>query len=122
MARILVIEDDEDFRGWLKTILEEVGHDITEAENGLDVTDMHTATPFDLIITDIIMPEKEGLETIKDLKREDPNVPIIAISTGGRFKSDANLRIAGQLGADHTIRKPIDPEQLLKIVDTCLTA
>jgi len=122
MARILIIEDDEDLRGWMRIILEDAGHDIIEAENGLEATDLHKATPFNLIITDLFMPEKEGFETIKDLKQEDPNVLIIAISTGGRFKSEANLRIAGQLGADHTISKPIDREQLLKIVDTCLTA
>ena len=122
MARILIVEDDEMVRFTLREILESVGHNVTETENGLEVNALHLATPFDLIITDIVMPEKEGLETIRDLKKKDPNVPIIAISGGGRFKTDAYTRIAGELGADHALKKPFDDEQLLKLVDTCLAA
>ena len=120
MARILIVDDDEMVRFTIREILESVGHDITEAENGLRVNNLHKADPFDVIITDIVMPEKEGFETIRELKRDDPNVPIIAISGGGRFKTEAYTRIASDLGADHGLNKPFDDEQLLKLVNTCL--
>ena len=120
MARILVIEDDEDIRHLIREILISVGHDITEAENGLEVNDLHKANPFDLIITDIVMPEKEGFEVIKDFKKTDPDLPIIVISGGGRFGTDAHARIATELGADHAIKKPFDDEQLLAAVNACL--
>ena len=122
MRRILIIEDDEDIRQWLRVILEAGGHEITKAENGLAVNNMHAASPFDLIITDIIMPEKDGFDVIRDLKKDDPNVPIIAISGGGRFKTDAYTRIATELGADHALKKPFDDDQLLNLVDSCLAA
>ena len=122
MARILIIEDDEIVRFTLREILESADHEVTETENGLEANGLHDAHAFDLIITDIVMPEKEGFETIRDLKKDDPNVPIIAISGGGRFKTDAYTKIAEDLGAMHALKKPFDDDQLLKLVDTCLAA
>lgn len=120
MARILVVDDEELARFTIRDILETAGHEVDEATNGNEAISSQTANPFDLIITDIIMPEKEGVETIIELKRDYPDLKIIAISGGGRTRNLDFLKLADEFGADKILAKPFSEEELLERVNTCL--
>ena len=121
MARILVVDDEELARFTIRDILETAGHEVAEAENGKEAIESQTAGPFDLIITDIIMPEKEGVETIIELKRDYPDLKIIAISGGGRTKNLDFLQLADEFGADKILAKPFSEDELLERVNDCLS-
>lgn len=116
MARILVIDDEELIRYSIKGMLEEMGHTIDQAANGIEGTDLLKRREYDLIITDIVMPEKEGLETILEAREHNPNVKILAISGGGPIGRFDYLELAQQFGADAFIAKPFTADQLNKAV------
>jgi CheY-like chemotaxis protein len=116
MARILVIDDDGQVRKTLKQVLELEGHQVTLAANGKEGLSAYGDGGADLVITDIIMPEKEGLETIGELRRENPAIRIIAISGGGRMDPRSCLSLAREFGAGRTLLKPFDREELLAAV------
>ena len=120
MARILVIDDEELVRFTLKQALEKAGHEVVEATNGNDGIEIYQQSPVDLIITDIIMPQKEGIETIVELRRDDPDVKIIAISGGGRTGTTNYLELAQTFGARHVLRKPFGRQELLDAVQETL--
>jgi len=120
MARILVIDDEELARFTLREILEAAGHEVIEASNGNEGTAFQRANPCDVVITDMIMPEKEGLETIVELKGEYPDLKIIAISGGGRTRNLDFLKLAGEFGADRIIIKPFSEEDLMAGLAACL--
>ncbi len=120
MSRILLIEDEEIARYAVRQVLETGGHEVTEAENGNEGIALQKSQPFDLIVTDIIMPEKEGVETIIELKRDYPTLPVIAISGGGRTRNRNFLVLAKRYGADEVLAKPFSEEELLQCVDVCL--
>lgn len=105
MARILVIDDDARIRLLLRRVLEKDGHQVEEAGDGASGCDRQRAGGFDLIVTDIVMPDQEGVETIRVLKREFPKLPIIAISGGGGQGIDY-LAMAKKMGADLVLAKP----------------
>ena len=113
MARILVIDDDAQVRLYLKQLLERNGYEVTEAPDGRQGIARFRSGGIDLVITDIIMPDKEGLETISDLRDIDPDVKIIAISGGGRRQPDDYLKMAESFGAARALPKPIDRAELL---------
>lgn len=121
MKKILVIEDDEAVRLSLQLMLEDDGYDVNVAENGEVGIESFKETPADLVITDLFMPKKEGIETISELKRDFPDVKIIAISGGGQHIPGGFLVFAKKLGAIHTFQKPIDNEELLQVVSTLLS-
>jgi len=121
MARILVVDDEEFARFTMREILEDAGHDVAEAVNGVEGLALQKARPFDIIITDIIMPEKEGVQTIIELRRDFPELPVIAVSGGGRTRNLDFLKIAKEHGAKRILPKPFSEEQLLEAVDACLT-
>jgi CheY-like chemotaxis protein len=106
VARILVIDDDPAVRLSAKLALEDAGHRVEEAVNGEEGLKRMRANPADLVISDIFMPEKEGLETIDEIRRNHPQTRIIAISGGGRM--------------DRSLSKPFDILQLLDVVKTLL--
>jgi len=117
MARILIIDDDNQFRAMLRIMLENTGYkDIEEAENGYIGMKLIRKSSFDLVITDIIMPDKEGIETIIELKKDFPAIKIIAISGGGKIGPDGYLVMAGHLGAHRTMEKPFQQSELLEAV------
>ena len=116
MARILVIDDEYPVRAMLKKVLTEAGYEVIDASNGKVGIDRYRQDPTDLVITDLFMPEKEGLETIQELKREYPEVKIIAISGGGTTTKYNFLPCARALGALRTFPKPFDVHELLKAV------
>ena len=120
MARILIIDDEDELRSMLRRMLEQAGHQVTEAVDGAEGIKLYEQDRPDLIITDIIMPEKEGVETIIALRRADPDLPIIAISGGGRLEATDFLTMAKKLGARRTLSKPFRRDQLLEAVGDCL--
>lgn len=121
MKRILVIDDEPDIRELLRRMLERKGYRVTEAPDGAVGVKLYREDPVDLIITDIIMPEKEGLETIMELRRDFPDVRIIAISGGGKaMQSFSCLSLAEKLGARRSISKPINQAALLETVAAVL--
>ncbi len=120
MRRILVIDDDVQFRKMLCQVLERAGYEVVEADNGKKGVKLFRAQPTDLVITDIIMPEQEGIETIRELKRDFPDVKIIAISGGGRIDSKDYLELAGQFGVTRTFGKPLDREEFLAALEELL--
>lgn len=112
MPHILLIDDDELFRKMLRDTLKELGYTVTEARDGKEGLALHKLKPADLVITDLIMPGQEGLETIRELRRLQPELKIIAISGGGRVSPKEYLPIARQLGANRIFAKPIANEEL----------
>lgn len=117
MARILIIEDDDQYRAMLKKMLQKAGYnDIEEAADGSAGVKMFRRHPFDLVITDIIMPDKEGIEIIMELTREYPRVKIIAMSGGGSGGPQNYLEIARHLGASRTLAKPFTRTDLIESV------
>ena len=121
MARILVVDDAEFLRIVFRRNLESAGHEVTEADNGVEAIAAQNAQPFDLVITDIVMPQKEGVETIIELRRAYPSLKIIAISSGGPSRNPDYLKLAEQFGADIVLSKPIPKDVLLEQVDACLS-
>ena len=120
MASILLVEDDDQLRTMLKLLLTSSGHEVQEESNGARVCEMYQEQRFDLVITDLVMPDIEGLEVIVELRRKDPNVRIIAMSGGGQGRAEAYLRIAQQLGAKITLSKPFGNQELLEAVRVVL--
>ena len=116
MARILVVDDDDTIRMMLSKVLERDAHDVVTAENGLVALRQQKANPSDVIILDIIMPEKEGLETIMELRRDDPGVKIIAISGGGQLGPSRYLAMAKAMGAIFAFEKPVPLESLREAI------
>ena len=119
MADILIIDDDRQMRRLLTRILTGAGHTVREAENGRDGIAEFQRQRAALVISDIVMPDVEGIETILTLRGEEPEIPIIAISGGS---DPVYLRAAGKLGATATLEKPFLPNQLLALIDGLLSA
>lgn len=120
MAQLLVIDDDQMLRDTLKNILSSAGHAVTVADDGRSGTRAATAAIYDVILVDILMPVKEGIETIIELRRQQPAVKLIAISGGGRVDSVDFLELAKQLGADAALRKPIRMKLLIETINRLL--
>ena len=116
MARILIIDDEPQIRSMLTLMLERDGYEVVEAPDGVEGIKVYRQNPADLIITDLIMPNKDGIGMIIDLKKEFPDVKIIAMSGGGLNKPDGYLKGAKKLGAACTLTKPIDREKMLQAV------
>ncbi len=111
--KVLIIDDDELIRMTCCNILKKAGYDTLEAENGnLGVSLFKSERP-DLTVTDMLMPDKEGLETISEIRAINPTAKIIAISGGGRTKNMSFLQLAKQIGADCVLKKPFKPSDLL---------
>jgi len=122
MQKILVIDDNVVVRNTIVQILETEGYEVVSAEDGRRGLSVFLGEKPDLVVTDIIMPEKEGIETIRDIRDLSPNAKIIAISGGGRIGSTDFLRIARQLGACDVIAKPLDPDYFIGVVRDRLAA
>lgn len=120
MACILVIDDDAYVRLMLRSVLEHEGYEVRDAGNGKEGEKCYRENPVDLVIMDIFMPEKEGLETIMDLKRDFPDVKIIAISGGGQIGPENYLNMAKDLGAMRIFLKPVERKELLKAIGELL--
>jgi CheY-like chemotaxis protein len=113
--RILIVDDDAAVRQVLQSILETAGHSVESATNGREAMNRIALGGIDLIITDLVMPEQEGIETIKQLRSQYPDVKVIAIS--GAFGGDY-LQIANFMGAHGTLVKPVRVDAVLKAVES----
>lgn len=120
MARILIIDDEAQIRKMLKQMIEMEGHEVAVAENGKEGIRILQQQQMDLVITDIFMPEKEGIETIMELKSENPSLKIIAISGGGSKGHVDYLEIAKSLGANRTLSKPLTRKELVDTINQLL--
>lgn len=117
MARLLIIEDDSDIRSWMSSVLEDDGHKVVDAENGLVAMRLLDPTRIDLVVTDIFMPEQEGIETIGAIRHMSRTVPILAMSGS---PVAAYLSAAVKLGADAMLPKPFSAERLIEAIDQLL--
>jgi DNA-binding response OmpR family regulator len=122
MQKILVIDDDSLVRDTLLRILQRKGFEVLLASDGRRGVQMFRRERPDLVITDVIMPEKEGLETIREIRGECSDAKIIAISGGARIGNMDFLEMAGKLGAAEIIPKPFDPAELVSVVSRCLAS
>jgi CheY-like chemotaxis protein len=116
MARILVIDDQESVRSVLKRILHIDSHEVIEAADGSEAWQMLDGERIDLIITDVYMPEMDGIEFLIRLADRTSRIPVIAISGGGYTSASSLLKDAGLLGAVRTLEKPFTSEQVLDAV------
>ena len=114
MTKILLVEDEERVRALLKGVLESNGYEVQEASSGKEALQSYARSPPDLILTDLVMPDVEGIELIAKIRKSDPNLKIIAMS-GSNY-----LYIAERLGADHIMEKPFSNKALLNAVKATL--
>ncbi|OQX17877.1 MAG: response regulator [Desulfobulbaceae bacterium A2] len=114
--RVLIMDDDAQIRALLRQVVEISGHEVLEAENGKTGMALQRQWRASLVITDIIMLEQEGLETIGVLRREFPGTKIIAVSGGGRVGPEAYLPVAQDLGADRIFTKPFKVDEILQAI------
>ena len=119
MATILVIDDDANIRETFAQTLKRAGHDVLAAADGREAIRQLAAAPADLVILDLFMPTQDGLETITELRRNFPNVAIIAIS-GGHPTSSTMLSVALEMGAAKILEKPFKSDLLLLTVQAVL--
>jgi DNA-binding response OmpR family regulator len=120
MSLILLIDDDQPLRRALRIFLEKSGHTVTEADDGLEGLKLFKAQPADLVITDLMMPEMDGLEMILALRKESSVVPIVAVSGGWRGDTDNYLRMARRFGAIKVFDKPFEFHVLAAEIETLL--
>lgn len=120
MSHILVIDDDPAVAESLKFMLEDLGHTVATAEDGKEGIQALGRERYDLVITDIIMPEKDGLEFLMETRGSHPDLKAIAISGGGRMTSKDYLVMADSFGADAVLTKPISMEELTECVERVL--
>ena len=120
MQRILIIDDETNILLMLKKMLERAGYEIDLASNGEEGLRLFRSAPSDLVITDIIMPEKEGLETIREMRKMQPNMKIIAMSGGGKISADNYLETAKIFGASRIIEKPFTQQAMVSTVKELL--
>jgi DNA-binding response OmpR family regulator len=122
MARILIIDDDHAVRLTVQVILEDAGHEVICASDGEQGLRAFASDSPQLIITDIIMPNKEGTEMIMQIRAQDATIPIIAMSGGGRAGNADSLKMAARLGANEVLAKPFERQDLTAAVNHLLQA
>lgn len=119
-TEVLLIEDDDQLRVLLSKVLSRAGYVVREACNGREGVAYFDQFDPDVVVTDIVMPEQEGLETISILRARGGNTKIVAMTGGGRFSPDNYLSIAKQLGAHAVLPKPFSGKELLKVLSSLL--
>jgi CheY-like chemotaxis protein len=121
MAHVLVIDDDPLFREIAAEMLAQAGHAVALLDDGAKVQDLPALPAHDLAVVDMLMPERDGIETIGDLKSRWPGIKVIAVSAGARnLEPSLLLRAAKALGADATLSKPLEREGFLALVRSLL--
>ncbi|MFO0879049.1 MAG: response regulator [Gemmataceae bacterium] len=119
--RVLIIDDDSQMRCWLRTVLEAEGFEVTEADDGVTGLKSFERQPPALVVCDIFMPEKEGLSTIREMRRLNPRQPVIAMSGGGRLLRMDHLVTATHFGAAATLMKPFSADELVLAINAVLS-
>ena len=118
--RILIVDDDKIFRDIVQLMLEQFGYEVTSAQSGREAVKLCDGARFDLVITDLLMPEQDGLETITGLLRSSPDTKLIAMSGGGRLGPESYLEIARMMGVSRVLTKPFTPLELQDAVEATL--
>jgi DNA-binding response OmpR family regulator len=121
MARILLIEDEEQVRGLLRETLEQEGYEVIEGSNGTEGLRQYNQHIFDLVIMDVLLPDKDGFEILNELKQHHDQVNVLAISGGIIPGTDNVLQIAQRLGARKALPKPFDLTDFLAVVNQMIT-
>ena len=119
-ASILIIDDDAAVSRTLSLILTRAGHQVTTVTSGRKGLELLTQNGFDLVLTDIIMPELDGIEAIRRIRTDHPGLRIIAMSGGGQIDKADFLHMAEALGADRVLEKPVRSERLLELVGSVM--
>lgn len=122
MAVILLVDDDDQFRDMVQALLERLGHVVEIARNGNEALARYRELRPGLVITDVIMPDMEGLETIRELRRISADVKIIAMSGGGRKSTSMYLKHAKEMGAAIVLAKPFSNLELTQAIETALSS
>ncbi|HEV7681333.1 MAG TPA: response regulator [Pyrinomonadaceae bacterium] len=120
MANILLVDDEEQLRSMLRVVLEEAGHVVQEASDGQKALESFKNQQPDVVVTDLVMPNKEGIETILELRRIRRDVRIIAMSGGGRNNANDYLALAKRFGACVTLTKPFANKEMIEAVNAAL--
>ena len=120
MAMILIVEDDQVVRKVVARALNEMAHDVLQAANGVEALKLYKENPTDLVITDLIMPEKDGIELIRELQEIRADVKVIAMSGGGRHGKLELLDLAEAFGAQRVLSKPIHIDDLTEAIEDVL--
>ena len=116
MSEILIVDDDIQIRKLLRTFFERAGFTVREAENGRLALDQYGKKPSDVVILDVLMPDMEGVETIRRLKEMDPAVAVIALSGGGRMSGEYYLQMIKSFVPRYSFTKPVDLKIILDAV------
>ena len=114
--RILVVDDNEDLRTTIQALLQADGFDVSVAADGEAALSQHRSRPADVVITDLFMPDKDGIETIIELKKLYPKIKIVAMSGWTSTQGSDYLQVAREIGAAVTLQKPFDPLELSRVV------
>ncbi len=120
MVKILIIDDEAPIRKMFRKLFEQHNYNVLDAVNGKQGMDIFKEQGADLIITDLLMPEKDGLETIREIRKLNTDIKIIAISGGGLMDQKMYLGMAKKFGAHHIFTKPVDNDELLSTVKRLL--
>jgi CheY-like chemotaxis protein len=121
MAHVLLADDDQQFRRMLERTLERAGHTVTAVGDGVAAIAAATRAPPDVAVLDLLMPEKEGLETLRELRQLHPGLPVIVMTGGGRGTPGDYLPAALLLGASAALEKPFSIHEFLQVIQTALT-
>jgi DNA-binding NtrC family response regulator len=120
MALVLIVEDDEPLARVMRRSLESLGHEVVQASDGKSALDHFFKREFDLVVTDILMPEKDGLELIPQIRKTKPGVRMLAVSGGGQVGPNSYLVAAKALGAHETLAKPFSMEDFQAVATRVL--
>lgn len=120
--RVLLVDDDDAIREMLELVLQRRGLHVVKAADGREALRLYSEQEFDLIVTDLIMPNKEGIETILEVRAMKRPIRILAMSGGGRVDQSMHLHLAKSVGADRVISKPFLPKDFLQVIDELLAA
>ncbi len=117
---ILVVDDEPELRELIQLVLRGAGHAVVGAADGREAAQMIASQPFDIVMTDLIMPERDGLEFIAEVRAKYPNVRVIAMSGGGHIARDSYLRIAQGFGAHAILEKPFENREVFSAIESAL--
>ncbi len=121
-ANILLVDDDDQIATIIQKALATFGYTVVRARNGREALAAYDRHSVQLVLTDLIMPDGEGMELIMALRKAHPTVKIIAMSGGGHGDPEANLKVARIIGAMKTLAKPFSVDELQRVVKECLAA
>ena len=115
---VLIVEDDAVYAKAIRSVLRKQGYKISFTDNGVDAIEKFKQESFDLVITDIFIPDKEGIELIQEIREINPTVKIIAISSGGNVGRTSFLKLAEAMGANTGLEKPFGPDKIIEVINS----